>query len=90
MRFVLALILSELVSSSWAASPPRVVDGETLELNGVVYRLHGIDAPEAGQKCSKPNGKFWDCGKAAISALEELVLGKPSSAMTVARMATAA
>ncbi|MDP9630315.1 UNVERIFIED_ORG: hypothetical protein J2W85_002389 [Ensifer adhaerens] len=47
-----------------------------MELNGFVYRLHGIDAPEASQKCSKPNGKTWNCGKAAISALEELVLGK--------------
>ncbi|WP_410176570.1 thermonuclease family protein [Sinorhizobium medicae] len=42
----------------------------------VVYRLHGIDAPEAGQKCMKPDGKSWACGKAAISALEELVLGQ--------------
>lgn len=78
MRLFLALILSALVSTrpGWAASSPRVVDGDTLELNGVVYRLHGIDAPEAGQKCSKPSGKSWDCGKAAISALEKLVLGK--------------
>ncbi|MDW9542661.1 thermonuclease family protein [Sinorhizobium meliloti] len=77
MRFALALILFTLVSSPvWATSSQRVVDGDTIELNGIVYRLHGIDAPEAGQKCKKPQGIAWDCGKAAISALEELVLGQ--------------
>lgn len=77
MQLSAALILFALIGSPvWAAPSPRVVDGDTIELNGVVYRLHGIDAPEAGQKCSKPNGKSWECGKAAISALEELVLGR--------------
>lgn len=77
MRYAFILsVVGLLCSAVLAAASPRVVDGDTLELNGIVYRLHGIDAPEAGQKCSKPNGKPWDCGKAAISALEELVLGK--------------
>ncbi|WHS94232.1 thermonuclease family protein [Sinorhizobium kummerowiae] len=71
-----AVLFVLLGSPGWAASSPRVVDGDTIVLNGIVYRLHGIDAPEAGQKCSKPNGKSWECGKAAISALEELVLEK--------------
>ena len=80
MQLSSALILFALIGSPvWAAPSPRVVDGDTIELNGVVYRLHGIDAPEAGQKCSKPNGKSWECGKAAISALEELVLGRTVS-----------
>lgn len=55
-----------------AASNVRVVDGDTIELSGITYRLHGIDAPEAGQKCAKANGKTWQCGKSAIAAMEAL------------------
>ncbi|MBB4189308.1 endonuclease YncB(thermonuclease family) [Sinorhizobium terangae] len=73
---VLFCLTGAVGDHAWATSPARVIDGDTIELNGIVYRLHGIDAPEAGQKCSKPNGKSWDCGKAAISALEELVFGQ--------------
>jgi endonuclease YncB( thermonuclease family) len=57
---------------SVAASNVRVVDGDTIKLSGITYRLHGIDAPEAGQKCAKENGKTWQCGKSAIAALEAL------------------
>ncbi|MDK1388870.1 thermonuclease family protein [Sinorhizobium sp. 8-89] len=74
---LLCLITIVFGGHAWAKSPTRVIDGDTIALNGIVYRLHGIDAPEAGQKCRKPDGKSsWDCGKAAISALEGLVLGQ--------------
>ena len=58
------------------AATARVVDGDTIEVAGVVFRLHGIDAPEAGQKCALPNGKSWNCGQAAIAAMEDLVSKK--------------
>ena len=36
-------------------SPPtsqvRVIDADTVDVDGVRYRLHGIDAPEARQSC---------------------------------------
>lgn len=57
------------------AGSVRVVDGDTIELDGQIYRLHGIDAPEAGQTCRRANGKSWPCGKQAIGLLEELVAG---------------
>ncbi len=53
-----------------AGAEPRVIDGDTLELDGTVYRLNGIDAPEHGQRCGN-----WDCGKAATETLVELVKG---------------
>jgi endonuclease YncB( thermonuclease family) len=77
VRILLGLVtIACLGNHAWAAPSLRVVDGDTLELSGVVYRLHGIDAPEAGQRCNRPDGKSWACGKAAISVLEELVLGQ--------------
>ena len=58
-----------------APAPPmaevRVVDGDTLELDGTIFRLNGIDAPEHGQTCGT-----WACGKAATNALAEIVEGR--------------
>ena len=53
----------------------RVVDGDTLWIDGTTYRIHGIDAPEAAQKCAKASGKTWPCGKAAVEAMQQLVAG---------------
>jgi endonuclease YncB( thermonuclease family) len=58
-----------------ATSAVRVIDGDTIEINQTTYRLHGIDAPEAGQTCANNKGGRWKCGKDAIAALEELVIG---------------
>lgn len=55
-------------------SPPtpvsevRVIDADTVDVDGVRYRLHGIDAPEARQSC-RAWGRAWDCGEAATEAL---------------------
>ncbi|WP_327437603.1 thermonuclease family protein [Sinorhizobium meliloti] len=65
-----------LFSSAFAGSAVHVVDGDTLDVNGVRYRLHGIDAPEAGQVCAGSDGRNWACGQGAIRQMEELVLGK--------------
>ena len=46
----------------------RVIDADTVDVDGVRYRLHGIDAPEARQSC-RAWGRTWDCGAAATEAL---------------------
>ena len=56
--------------ASAGSNHTRVVDGDTLEIKGRTFRLHGIDAPEAGQSCKKAGGGMWPCGKKAIEALE--------------------
>ncbi|WP_286202445.1 thermonuclease family protein [Labrenzia sp. ac12] len=71
-----ALAILWLLSPVHAAATIRVIDGDTIELSGTVYRLHGIDAPEAGQTCKTPSGGSWKCGQAAIDAIERLVSGK--------------
>ena len=58
------------------AAPLRVVDGDTLRDETVTYRLFGIDAPEAGQRCAKKGGGTWQCGNEATSEMERLVIGK--------------
>ncbi|MEW6106936.1 MAG: thermonuclease family protein [Bacillota bacterium] len=53
----------------------RVVDGDTLDLDGRRIRLHGIDAPEKGQLCTK-NGESYDCGEASKQHLTYLLIGE--------------
>jgi endonuclease YncB( thermonuclease family) len=76
MRFLIIILLSLLPATSFAQT--RIIDGDTIEIGETVYRLNGIDAPEAGQKCKK-GGKAWACGKAAIEKLASLVEGKAVS-----------
>jgi endonuclease YncB( thermonuclease family) len=51
---------------------PRIIDGDTIELAGKRIRLHGIDAPEAKQTCTK-EGKEWLCGQEATWELARLI-----------------
>ena len=50
--------------------PARVIDGDTLQIQGERIRLHGIDAPESRQLCFIA-GKPWQFGKDAANALRE-------------------
>ena len=45
-----------------------VTDGDTIKISNNKIRLHGIDAPEKNQKCTK-NKKKYNCGTVATKAL---------------------
>ncbi len=53
----------------------KVIDGDSLEIDGREIRLHGIDAPEARQICQDKSGKPWRCGRAATHELRKLIGG---------------
>ena len=50
-----------LASVAAAAGDASITDGDTLKLDGITYRLLGIDAPETKQDC--PDG--WPAGRLA-------------------------
>ena len=55
-----------------ASRGTRVIDGDTLEVEGVTIQLYGIDAPELGQVCESDDSRS-PCGVEAALALRKLV-----------------
>lgn len=55
------------------ATAQTITDGDTLKVGSTIYRLWGIDAPEAKQNC--PDG--WPAGHMATTKLLQLVEGRP-------------
>ncbi|MEI9901227.1 MAG: thermonuclease family protein [Hyphomicrobium sp.] len=72
-RDIAARPSSEHGSISGAA---RVIDGDTIAIEGRSIRLEGIDAPEHGQTCGRRFFGTWKCGAAAAAALADLIAGR--------------
>ncbi len=64
------------VSDVSAQEPAEVVSAETLRIGDQLYRLHGVDAPEADQQCWLTSS-LYPCGEIAKAALMDLVAGSP-------------
>lgn len=60
----------------WLAAEPLApavaIDGDTLQVDGEVLQLFGIDAPELGQLCQR-RGLSWHCGREAASELQKRI-----------------
>ena len=69
----LAVVLTLLAVPAHGAV--RVIDGDTLDVDGTRVRLWGIDAPEGKQTCQR-DGVAWLCGQEAAKALREFLSGK--------------
>lgn len=50
-----------------------VIDGDTIDIGKVRFRLHGIDAPESSQLCQTSQGQSWRCGQRAALALSDRI-----------------
>ncbi len=73
--FVIGLALTPVFASAQDISgSARAMDGDSLDMAGIVVRLHGVDAPELNQTCAR-EGQSWACGKEASAKLAQLVNG---------------
>ncbi len=70
---VAAALFTAMAAFPAMADTVHVVDGDTIEISGTTFRLHGIDAPEAGQRCNDSKGGTWRCGDEATRHLEGLI-----------------
>ena len=65
---VVLLNLSTKIIANEISGFAVVSDGDTIKILNNKIRLHGIDAPEKNQKCTK-NAKQYNCGAVATEAL---------------------
>ena len=54
-------------------SAVRVINGDTLEIQGSYFKLYGIDAPEANQSCADRQGRSYNCGREAALWLKNWI-----------------
>ena len=66
-----ALAMIALLPATPAAAQ-RVIDGDTIDLNGTRWRLWGIDAPETHRACADG----WAAGLKATAAMRSLIEGR--------------
>lgn len=71
--FALTLLAVPPATAGEIMGVASVIDGDTIEIRGQRIRLHGIDAPESRQFCTRPNGERWRCGQQAALALADRV-----------------
>ena len=76
LKFLILLICVVLISlnkgGAFSAENIKVVDGDSLEMDGRRIRLLGIDAPEYKQYCFDAQKKKYDCGIEAKKYLKSL------------------
>ena len=69
---IILLFFSNFVLAKTINGKPRIIDGDTIHINSIKIRLHGIDAPETKQTC-KINNEDWFCGMQSTKELKNLI-----------------
>lgn len=70
---LLLTLLSLALAQNTVVGRVSVIDGDTLEIQGIRVRLWGIDAVESSQTCLDAAGKTWPCGRRAAFALADFI-----------------
>lgn len=79
VRWFLALAICFGLSNAVLAGPDgrvRVIDADTIAVGGQTVRIFGIDAPEADQTCTRPDGSTWACGAWATEQVRAAYEGR--------------
>ena len=78
-----AVVAVALTAGAGAASANEVYDGDTIEIEGQLARLDGIDAFELNQTCLDAHGEPWRCGIAAKATLAARIEGQALQCVVV-------
>jgi hypothetical protein len=74
------LLLPLLAGAAELRGIAKVVDGDTLRIEGIPVRLNSIDAPETDQLCQREGRRPWLCGDGSTEALRMLAEGREVAA----------
>jgi len=74
--FILALFIIATPALADIIGTARIIDGDTIDIEGQRIRLHGIDAPETFQTCIADDVS-WPCGRHSTAALVEFIDASP-------------
>tara|TARA_B100001540_G_C15659759_1_gene574986 strand:+ start:306 stop:773 length:468 start_codon:yes stop_codon:yes gene_type:complete len=69
---IFIVLLVVLISTLSSANILKIIDGDTIHIGKIKYRLYGIDAPEIKQECKRNNKKYL-CGVEATKFLQSLI-----------------
>lgn len=72
----LAGLLVTLPAAADVTGKALVIDADTIEVDGKVFDLWGIDSLEKDQTCLVA-GKTWNCGREALNVFKRLADGRP-------------
>lgn len=72
LALAVGVVWLEQMNAETISAPARVIDGDSLVLDGFKVRLVGIDAPELDQFCQAGEGAY-PCGRRAREHLQALV-----------------
>ena len=61
---------------------PRIIDGDSIEINNEKIRFLGIDAFEKKQKCYRKDGAKYNCGEISTSTLHTIISEQPIRCVT--------
>jgi endonuclease YncB( thermonuclease family) len=75
MRWLI-LALAMFATSPSLAANSTVRDGGTIDVDGITYRLSGIEAPAPDQVCIDDHADSWTCGVEARDQLVRLIDGR--------------
>ena len=70
--FLILLLSNNILNAKTIIGKPKIIDGDTIHINKIKIRLHGIDTPEIKQKCTYKEEE-WFCGKQASIELKKLI-----------------
>jgi len=78
LLFLLSTQISSIASERIIFGFAKVIDGDSIKINGINIRLLGIDAPEMKQVCKDELKKDYYCGVESKNFLEKSILLKLS------------